>query len=99
MRFMMLAKASEALPDIRAYNEQLAKAGVLLDLSGWQPNGARVKFSGGKAQVIDDPGSIAGYWLIQARSKEEAIEWAKRVPFQDGEIEIHRLFELRNDDV
>jgi hypothetical protein len=99
MRFMMLVRASEALPDMAMYNEQLAKAGVLLDLSGLQPNGARVKFSGGKAQVIDDQGSIAGYWLIQARSKEEAIEWAKRVPFQDGEIEIRRLFELRNDDL
>ncbi|MDQ6801619.1 MAG: YciI family protein [Acidobacteriota bacterium] len=99
MRFMMLVKASEVLPDMRTYNEQLAKAGVLLDLSGLQPNGARVKFSGGKSLVIDDQGSIAGYWLIQARSKEEAIEWAKRVPFQDGEIEIRRLLELSNDAV
>ena len=97
MRFMMLLTASEALPDMGTYNEQLAKAGVLLDLSGLQPNGARVKFSGGKTQVIDDQGSIAGYWLIEARSKEEAIEWAKRVPFHDGEIEIRRLFELSND--
>jgi hypothetical protein len=101
MRFMMLLKASDALLEMGMYNEQLAKAGVLLDLSGLQPNGARVKFSRGKAQVIDDTSteSIAGYWLIQARSEEEAIEWAKRVPFQDGEIEIRRLFELRNDDL
>jgi hypothetical protein len=104
MRFMMLVKASEALPDLGVYNEELAQAGVLLDLSGLQPNGARVKFSRGKPQVIDDPsadpeGSIAMYWLIQARSREEAIEWAKRVPFRDGEIEVRRLLELTNDTV
>jgi hypothetical protein len=104
MRFMMLVKASEALPDMGVYNEELAQAGVLLDLSRLQPNGARVKFSRGKPQVIDDPsadpeGSIAGYWLIQARSTEEAIEWAKRVPFRDGEIEVRRLLELTNDTV
>ena len=108
MRFMMLIKASEEsaagmMPDMGEYNEQLAKAGVLLDLSGFQPNGARVRFAGGKPQVIAEPSTernqcIAGYWLIQARSKEEAIEWAKRVPFQDGEIEICRLLELSNDD-
>jgi hypothetical protein len=103
MRFIMLVKAS-ALPDMEKYNEQLAKAGVLLDLSGLQPmsNGARVQFSEGKPRVIDDPftdarESIAGYWLIQANSKEEAIEWAKRVPFHDGEIEIRRLSEMSND--
>jgi hypothetical protein len=74
MRFMMLVKASEALPDIGPYNEQLARAGVLLD-----------------------QGTAAGYWLIQARSKEEAIEWAKRIPCGNSEIEIHRLLELSND--
>ena len=74
MRFMLLVKASEALPDMGTYNEQLARAGVLLE-----------------------QGTIAGYWLIQARSQEEAIEWAKRVPFHKGEIEIHRLLELSND--
>jgi hypothetical protein len=74
MRFMVLVKTSEALPDMGRYNEQLAKAGVLLE-----------------------QGTLAGYWLIQARSQEEAIEWAKRVPFHDGEIEIHRLLELSND--
>src|SRR6266446_544955 len=102
MRFIMLVKAPEALPDMAMYNEQLTKAGVLLDLSGLHSNGARVKFSEGKPTVIDGPSteaneSIAGYWLIQARSKEEAIEWAKRVPFQDGEVEIRRLLELSND--
>jgi hypothetical protein len=117
MRFMMMVKAnkdSEAgvLPDdtliaeMTKYNEELAKAGVLLDLSGLQPSskGARVKFSGGKRTVVDGPFTeskelIAGYWLIQVKSKEEAIEWAKRAPAPhgegaEGEIEIRQLFEL-----
>jgi hypothetical protein len=117
MRFMMIVKAnkdSEAgvLPDetliaaMTKYNEELAKAGVLLDLSGLQPSskGARVKFSGGKRTVVDGPFTeskelIAGYWLIQVKSREEAIEWAKRAPAPhgeggEGEIEIRQLFEL-----
>ncbi len=117
MRFMMIVKAdrdSEAgvLPDEKLiaamgkYNEELAKAGVLLDLAGLQPSskGARLKFSGGKRTVIDGPFTeakelIAGYWLIQVKSREEAIEWAKRVPATHGagredEIELRQLFEL-----
>src|SRR5438309_2480510 len=103
MRFMMIVKAtseSEAgvMPDetilsaMGKYNEELSKAGVLLDLSGLQPSakGARIKFSGGKRTVIDGPFTeakelIAGYWLIQVKSKEEAIEWAKRAPAPHGE--------------
>ena len=112
MRFMMLVKAdkrSEAgvLPDEKLltamgkYNEDMAKAGVLLDLSGLQPSakGARVRFSGGKPSVADGPFAeakdlVAGYWLVQTKSRAEAIEWAKRVPFVDGEIEIRQVFEL-----
>jgi hypothetical protein len=101
MRFIILVKATGGIPDMEKYSEQLAQAGVLLDLSGLQPmsNGARVKFSEGKPRVIDDAfaettESIAAYWLIQAKSKEEAIEWAKRVPFLDGEIEVRRLSEI-----
>jgi hypothetical protein len=114
MRFMMLVKASQeseagAMPDdqmlleMAKYNEKLAKAGMLLDLSGLHPTskGARVNFAGGKSTVIDGPFAeskelIAGYWLIQAKSKQEAIEWARRVPFQDGQIEIRQLFELED---
>src|SRR5258708_31376028 len=99
MRFMMIIKGDKdteagVMPDEKLlaamgkYNEELAKAGVLLDLSGLQPTskGARIKFSGGKPKVIDGPFTeakevIAGYWLIQVKSKEEAIEWAKRIPF------------------
>ena len=119
MRFMMIVKAtkeSEAgvmpseklLSAMGKYNEELMKAGVLLDLSGLQPSskGVRVKFSGGKRTVIDGPFTetkelIAGYWIIQVKSREEAIEWAKRVPFEPGlqgeaEIEIRQFFELED---
>src|SRR5215472_5645645 len=100
MRFMMIVKAnkdSEAgvmpsdklLSAMGKYNEELMKAGVLLDLSGLQPSskGVRVKFSGGKRTVTDGPFTetkelIAGYWIIQVKSREEAIEWAKRAPFE-----------------
>ena len=119
MRFLMMVKAnkdSEAgvmppdtlIAEMNRYNEELAKAGVLLDLSGLQPTskGARIRFSGGKRTVIDGPFSetkelVAGYWLIQVKSWEEAIEWAKRAPAphgegQEGEIEIRQLFELED---
>ena len=88
------------------YHEELAKAGVLLDASGLQPSakGWRVKYSGGKRTVIDGPFTeakelIAGYTLIQVKSKEEAIEWTRRFPNpavdgKEGEIEIRQLFEL-----
>src|SRR5215468_9575519 len=87
------------------YNEEMAKAGVLLDGAGLQPSskGARIKFSGGKPTVIDGPFAetkelIAGYWLIQVNSRQEAILWAKRIPAPhgkdaDGEIEVRQLFE------
>ncbi len=119
MRFMMLVKADkdteagvmpgeELIAAMTRYNEELAKAGVLLDLAGLQPSskGARVKFSGGQRTVVDGPfvetkELIAGYWLIQVKSKEEAMEWAKRAPAPHGEgaeseIEVRQLFELED---
>jgi hypothetical protein len=97
----------EMIAEMTRYNEKLQKAGVLLDLCGLQPsyNGARVRFSPeGRRSVIDGPFAetkdlIAGYWLIQVKSKEEAIEWAKRAPAPHGagvesEIEVRQLFEL-----
>ncbi|MBA3443681.1 MAG: YciI family protein [Gemmatimonadales bacterium] len=111
MRFMVLVKAnkdSEAgvLPDQKAlaemgkFNEELAKAGVMLAGEGLQASskGARVRFSGSKRTVIDGPFAetkelVAGFWLWQVRSKEEAIEWLKRAPFQEGEVEIRQVFE------
>ena len=116
MRFMVIVKAnkdSEAgvlpeeklLKEMGNYNEELAKAGVLLAAEGLQPSskGARVRFSGTKRTVIDGPFSetkelIAGFWLIQVKSKEEAIEWVKRspnpFPGAESEIEIRQVFEL-----
>jgi len=114
MRFMILVKAdknSEAgvLPDEKLlaemgkYNEDLARAGVLLAAEGLHPTskGARVRFSGTKRTVIDGPFAetkelIAGFWLWQVRSLEEAIEWVKRcpAPFEgEPEIEIRQVFE------
>jgi hypothetical protein len=103
---------SGAMPDetliaaMAAYHEALAKAGVLLDANGLQPSskGWRVRYSGGKGTIVDGPFAetkelIAGYTLIQVRSREEAIEWARRFPapfgeLADGEIEVRPLFEF-----
>ena len=90
------------------YHEELANAGVLLDASGLQPSskGWRIKYSGDKRSVIDGPFTeakelIAGYTIIQARSREEALEWTKRFPNpagdgRDAEIEVRQLFELED---
>jgi hypothetical protein len=88
------------------YHEELVKAGALLDASGLHPSskGWRVKYSGGKRTVIDGPFTeakelIAGYTLIQVKSREEAMEWARRFPnpsLGDGEIEVRQLFELED---
>jgi hypothetical protein len=92
------------LTEMGKYNEELVKAGVLLAAEGLHPSskGARVRFSGGKRTVIDGPFAgakelIAGYWLFQVKSKEEAIEWVKRCPNPfpgtESEIEIRQVFE------
>jgi hypothetical protein len=88
------------------YHEQLAKAGVLLDASGLQPSskGWRIKYSGNKKTVIDGPFAetkelIAGYTLIQVKSREEAMEWTRRFPnphLTEGEIEVRQLYELED---
>ena len=118
MRFMMIVKANkdseagkmpseELLSAMGKYNEELMKAGVLVDLSGLQASskGARIKFSSGKPTVIDGPFPetkelIAGYWIIQVKSREEALEWAKRAPAphetQDCEIELRQFFEMED---
>ena len=111
MRFMVLVKAdknSEAgvLPDRKnlaemgKFNEELAKAGVLLAAEGLQASskGVRVRFSGSKRTVIDGPFTeakelVAGFWLWQVKSKDEAIEWLKRAPFDETEVEIRQVFE------
>ncbi|MDQ6694765.1 MAG: YciI family protein [Chloroflexota bacterium] len=113
MRFMVLVpadKASEAgvlpaenlLEEMGKFNDELVKAGVLLEAEGLHSSskGARLVFDGGTTRVIDGPFTetkelIAGFWLIQAKSKEEAIEWMKRAPFGGGTtLEIRQVFEM-----
>jgi hypothetical protein len=109
MRFMILVKASEEseagvmpseqeLAEMGKYNEELADAGVMLAGEGLHPSskGARVSFP--ERKVIDGPFSetkelLAGYWVIQAKSFDEAIEWVKRAPFKEGDVEIRQVFE------
>ena len=95
--------SEEILAAMTKYNEELVKAGVLLAGEGLHPSskGTRVTFSGGKTTVVDGPFTetkelVAGYWLIQARSRDEAIEWVKRCPSspdEEYEIEIRQVFE------
>ena len=117
MRFMVIVKASEdseagrmpseeLLAAMAKFNEDMVKAGILLDAAGLQPSekGARIRISGNKRTVIDGPFAetkelIAGYWIIQVKSMAEAIEWMRRCPNpheQDGEIEIRQFFEIED---
>jgi hypothetical protein len=93
----------ELLTEMGKFNEELVKAGVMLAGEGLHPSskGARVKFSGGNTTVIDGPFAetkelVAGYWIWQVKSKEEAIEWLKRAPFEDTEVEIRQVFEAED---
>jgi hypothetical protein len=107
------APSQELLAAMGSYNDELEKAGVLLDLSGLHPSASakRVKFSGGNRTVIDGPFPeskelIAGYWILQVKSMDEAVEWAERFPFEalsriypgeygaEGQVEIRQVFEL-----
>ncbi len=93
--------SQDLLTEMGHYNEELAKAGVLLAADGLQPSskGKRVRFDGAKRTVIDGPFAetkelVAGYWIWQVRSMEEAVEWLKRAPFGGGtEVEIRPIFE------
>ena len=121
MKFMLMVKAdknteagvlptAEDLATMGTFNEEMVKAGILLDGAGLQPSskGAKVTFKDGKVQVTDGPFAetkelIAGYWVINVKSKQEALDWAKRVPFDkiphDGrtaEIEVRQFFELED---
>jgi len=93
----------EMLTEMGKFNEELVKAGVMLAGEGLHASskGARVKFSGGKQTVIDGPFAetkelVAGFWLWRVKSKEEAIEWLKRAPFEDTEVEIRQVFEAED---
>jgi hypothetical protein len=117
MRFMAIVKASkdseagkmpseEMLAAMGKFNEEMVKAGVMLDGNGLQPSskGARVRFSGSKRTVIDGPFAetkelVAGYWILQCKSLAEAIEWIRRCPNphnEDCDIEIRQIFELED---
>jgi len=117
MRFMVIVKASkdseagkmpseELLGAMAKFNEDMVKAGILLDAAGLRPSskGARIRLAGNKRTVIDGPFAetkelIAGYWIIQVKSIAEAIEWMKRCPNPhevDGEIEIRQFFEIED---
>jgi hypothetical protein len=114
MRFMILVKASkeseagmmpseQMLTEMGKFNEELAKAGVMLAGEGLHPSskGTRVRFSGGKKVVTDGPFAetkelIAGFWIWQVKSKEEAVEWLKRAPFDETEVEIRQVFEAED---
>ncbi len=92
--------SAEELTEMTKFNEKLMKAGVMLAGEGLldSSKGARVHFSGGKTKVIDGPFTetkelIAGFWLWNVKSKAEAIDWIKRAPFKDGDIEIRQVFE------
>jgi len=111
MLIVKASKESEAgvlptekeLADMGKFNEQMVKNGMMLAGEGLQASskGARITFKGGKPTVVDGPFAetkelVAGFWLIQAKSKEEAVEWARRAPFVDGQIEVRQVFELED---
>ena len=91
------------LDDMAKFNEEMVKAGVMLAGEGLHPSskGARVRFAGGKPTVTDGPFTgtqdlVSGFWLIRVKTKDEAVQWAKRVPFKEGEIEIRQVSELED---
>ena len=95
--------SEKLLTDMGKFNEELVNAGVMLAAEGLHASskGARVKFSGGKTTVIDGPFAetkelVAGYWMWQVKSKEEAVEWLKRAPFEETEVEIRQVFEAED---
>jgi len=114
MRFIVLVKANqdseagvlpteEQLRDMGKFNDELAKAGVMLAGEGLQASskGARINYSGSKRTVRDGPFAetkelVAGFWIWEVKSRQEALEWAKRIPFQEGEVEIRQVFEAED---
>ncbi len=94
----------ELISEMTKYNEALVNAGIMLDGSGLQPSskGARIRFDGADRTVMDGPFAetkelIAGYWIIKVKSREEALSWAKRIPFKNGEVvEVRPYFEMED---
>lgn len=111
MMIVKATKQSEAgvmpsdaeLATMAKYSEKLVKAGVMLDGTGLHPTsrGWKVQFDGARREIVDGPFSeakecIAGYWVIQTKSREEAIEWSKQIPFEEGEVEVRQLFDMED---
>jgi hypothetical protein len=95
--------SEQELMEMGKFNEELVKAGVLLAGEGLHPSsrGARVRFDGSERTVVDGPFAetkelLAGFWLLQLKSRDEAIEWVKRIPFREGEVEIRQVFETED---
>ncbi|WP_223646423.1 YciI family protein [Corallococcus sp. EGB] len=95
--------SSEELGEMGRYNEELVKAGILLAGEGLHPSakGARVTFSAKGATVTDGPFTetkelVAGFWIIEVKSREEAIAWARRLPFKDGQVEVRQVFSVED---
>lgn len=95
--------STEEFAAMGRFNEELVKAGMMLAGEGLQPSskGARIRYSGGKPTVTDGPFTeakelVAGFWLIQAKSKDEVVEWLKRAPFEDAEVEIRPIYETED---
>ena len=108
MRYMIIVKTTEPAPPpsseliaaMGKFNDELIEAGVLLVAEGLQPtkSGAKVKRQGGKVVVQDGPFTeakelIGGFWIIQVKSLDDAVAWARRIPFQEGEVEVRRVAE------
>lgn len=94
---------TEMLTEMGAYNEELVKAGVMLAGEGLHPSskGVRIYFSGDQRNVVDGPFAetkelVAGFWIWQVKSMAEAVEWVKRSPFQEGELELRQVFETED---
>jgi hypothetical protein len=95
--------STDELAEMGQFNEELVKAGVMLAGEGLHPSskGVRVDFNGDKPSVVDGPFAeakelVAGYWVWQVKSMDEAVEWIKRAPFREGEIELRRVFEAED---
>ena len=95
--------SNELISAMTKFNEELVNAGAMIDGAGLQASskGARIRFNGSQRSVIDGPFAetkelISGYWIIQVKSREDAIEWAKRTPFQEGELELRQFFEMED---
>jgi hypothetical protein len=94
----------QLLADMSKFNEELVNAGVLLDLNGLHPSSraTRVAFDGDRRTLVDGPFAtdpkdlVAGYWVLQTKTRAECIEWVKRAPFRDGELEIRQIFQLED---